>query len=218
MTVNSFFNNGLGVGTASEQDLAESLIIELIQMSGHNFLFIPRDRFLEDKLFQEIPTEKYSSYKQLEMYIANVTDLGGQGEIFSKFGLEVDDTVDLVVARKRYHEEVSPDAPHAGDLIYFPLTKHLFEIKFVDDEPGGISGLNQFYSLSKLYTYMFKCTLYRYSYDEFDTGIDILDNQLDPDIFSDQGVSNHHEVIEEEAAAALDWSEDNPFGETTGGI
>lgn len=218
MTTNKYFNNGVGIGSPSEQDLAEGLIIELIQMSGHDFLFIPRDLFVEDELFREIPTETYSQYSKIEMYISNVTDFGGQGELFSKFGLEVDDTVDLVVSRKRFLQETGIVNPKSGDLIYFPLSKHLFEIKFVDDEPGSVSNLNHFYSLSKLYTYMFKCTLYRYSHDEFSTGIEDIDEQLNPDLFEDIGVKNHSDIIEDEASISLDWSEDNPFGETTGGL
>lgn len=214
MTTNKYFNNGQGVGTTSEQDLVESLIQEMIQMSGHDFYYIPRSLFVEDKLFQEVPTEKYENYYEIEMYVENVTDFGGQGELFSKFGLEIDDTVNLVCSRKRFGNQTGLDHPDTGDLIYFPLTKHLFEIKHIEDEPGSISGINQFYSLGKLYTYMFKCTLYRYSYDDFTTGIDEIDQQFDPDAYTIPGIETGP-VVEAEGAEALDWSESNPFGETT---
>lgn len=216
MTTNRYFNNGQGIGASNEQNLVEANIIEYIQAVGQDFYYIPRDMFTDDPLFQEVPTETYSKYFCLEMYIMGVNDFGGQGEIFSKFGLEVDDTIDLVFSRKRFNEQVDQDHPLPGDLIYFPLSKHLFEIKFVEDEPGAISGVNQFYSLSKLYTYKIKGTLYRYSYDEFNTSISEIDTQLDPDIFEDRGIDNHHPTIEEESTISLDWSESNPFGETTG--
>jgi hypothetical protein len=66
------------------------------------------------------------------------------------------------MARKRFAEEVTMAdptliRPREGDLIYFPLSKSLFEINFVEHE-------NPFYPLGKLYSYQITAELFTYSY------------------------------------------------------
>jgi len=212
MVTNNYFQSGKGPGAKSEQDLAESNIVELIQLAGMDFYYIPRTIFNPDKFYQEVPNSKFEDYHVLEMYLTNVTDFGGQGDFMSKFGLQVNDTVDLVCSRKRFQEEVGIENPSEGDLIYLPLTRHLFEIDFVEDEPGNIANVQQFYSLSKLYTFCFKCSLYTYSYEDFDTGVAAIDNKLDDATFVP--VFQKNTEINNEAKTALDFSESNPFGET----
>ena len=43
---------------------------------------------------------------QLEMYIASVDGFEGEGDILSKFGLEIRDRVELIVSRKRFEQTV----------------------------------------------------------------------------------------------------------------
>ena len=214
MAVNEYFQNGVGPGTSSEQDLVESNIIEMIQMAGHDCYYIPRSMFSEDDFFQESPADKFEDYYLIEMYVNNVTDFGGQGDFLSKFGLNVDDTVEFICSRFRFREESGITNPSEGDLIYFPLSKHLFEIDFVEDEPGNAGSVGQFYSLSRLYTFLFKCSLYEYSYEDFETGITDLDTQFDPDTYEPE-FKNNDAINTEAIDNALDFSESNPFGDTT---
>jgi len=213
MTTNKYFNNGSGLGTESEQDISEDNIIEVIQMAGHDVYYIPRTLFAEDKFFNEVTQEVFNDYHKIEMYINNITDFGGQGDYMSKFGLNVEDTVEFLVSRKRYLEETTIVNPSEGDLIYFPLSKHLFQIDFVEDEPGNAGSINQFYQLSRLYTFLLKCTLFDYSYEEFDTGIEILDDTFKPDTYTPKEYDRQEE-INTEAEDTLDFSESNPFGTT----
>lgn len=212
MAVNSYFQNGMGQGTSGEVSLVEDNIIELIQMAGFDFYYIPRTLFNEDKFFNEAPNSQYNDYFKFEMYIANAEDFGGQGDLFSKFGLQVDDTADIIFARKRFWEETGLENPSEGDLIYFPLSKHLFEIKFLEDEPGKIGSVGQFYSLSRLYTFCAVCSLYKYSYETFDTGIEEVDTQFNWEDYKPKTEKNSE--IDTEAGDYLDFSEDNPFGVT----
>jgi len=62
--------------------------------------------------------------------------------------------------------------PNEGDLVYFPLSNSLFQIKFVEHE-------NTFYQLGKLYTFKLSCDLYEYSGEDFDTNINAIDNDMD---------------------------------------
>ena len=59
--------------------------------------------------------------------------------------------------------------PNEGDLIWFPVTRHLFEIQFVEVE-------RPFYQLGKGYVWECQCELFEYSDEEINTGITELDS------------------------------------------
>lgn len=214
MTVNKYFQTGTQPGIVSEQNLVEDTIIEMIQAAGHDCLYIPRSHFSPDKFYREIPFDKFEDYFQIEMYMNNVTDWNGQGNMMSKFGLQIDDTAEFMISIRRFTEVTGMDHPRSGDLIYFPMTKYLMQIDFVEDEPGNMSMLNQFHVLSKLYTYCLKCSLYQYSYEQFSTGFEEIDTALDIDTYNDKLTDFDFDVINDEASDILDFTEDNPFGKT----
>jgi len=163
----------------SEQKLVEDLTIETIKAMGRDMVYIPRKLQNEDSLFGEDTNSKFNDVYDLEMYILNVSGFEGEGDLIAKYGLEIKDRATFVVARKRFTDEVteadgSIDRPREGDLIYFPLTKALLEINFVEHE-------NPFYQLGALYTYTLICETFTYNNEEFNTGIEDLD-----DIFKDR--------------------------------
>jgi hypothetical protein len=107
------------------------------------------------------------------MYLQSYKGFEGT-DIISQFGIEIKDKVTLVFARKRFSEEVTINdttitRPREGDLIYFPASKSLFEINFVEHE-------NPFYPLGKLYSYYITAELFTYSYEKINTNITALDN------------------------------------------
>ena len=134
-------------------------------------VYIPRTLVNEDELFGEDTISKFENGVEIEMYIQSVDGFGGDGDFISKFGLEIRDTVELVVSKRRFEESFSHDSksPDQEKGIYlFPLTKGLFEIKFVEHE-------NPFYQLGKLYTYKLSCELFNYSHQDMDTGFSEID-------------------------------------------
>ena len=157
---------------SGEQNVVEDLTIETIKAMGKDMVYIPRTLVNEDKLFGEDLISKFDDGYQLEMYIASVDGFEGEGDILSKFGLEIRDRVELIVSRKRFEQTVgdyeSITRPKEGDLIFFPLSKTLFEINFVEHE-------NPFYQLGKLYTYRLSCEVFTYSQEEIDTGYTDID-------------------------------------------
>jgi len=176
MPTNVFFSSGTGIGVKSEQYLMEDLIIESIKIYGIDVYYIPRSVIRSD----EILNEEYSRFKDayvVEMYVANPDAFDGEGNILSKFGLEIRDQVTLLVARRRFEQliqtknndiDIYLNRPREGDLIYFPLSNSLFEIKFVEHE-------KPFYQLSQLPLYEMQCELFEYNSEEFDTGKKELD-------------------------------------------
>lgn len=160
----------------SEQNLYEDITIEALKMYGQDVYYLPRDLVGEDTVFgDDVPSRFNSSYK-IEMYIENVEGFEGEGDLFTRFGVEIRDEATFVVARKRwtqtvgrYDNEINIDRPREGDLIYLPLSQSLFEIMHVEHE-------QPFYQLANLPTYKMRCTLFEYSSEDLDTGIDAIDD------------------------------------------
>jgi hypothetical protein len=109
------------------------------------------------------------------MYFENVEGYEGEKEIMSKFGLQMNEDVTFVVARRRFEQLVSHDSnlivktrPNEGDLVYFPKVKKIFEISFVDhDDP--------FYQVHNVPAFKLKCKTFEYSGEDIDTGITEID-------------------------------------------
>jgi hypothetical protein len=165
-TTNVYFSHG----TRNEQYLVEDLIIESLRMYGNEMVYIPRTLMSKDDVLGEDRLSYFRASFPIEMYFENVDSLGGQGAFIQKFGLMMEQSATLVVARRRWDQLVGrynigplPKRPSEGDLIYFPLTKGLFEIKFVQHQ-------DPFYQLGKLYVYKLQVELFQYSSERIDTG------------------------------------------------
>jgi hypothetical protein len=168
MTTNPYFKKYVG-----DADIVEDLTIETIKSMGQDFIYIPRTLVNLDELFGEDTISQFDDGYEIEMYIQNVDGFEGEGDILSKFGIEIKDSMTLVVSRRRFEETISTyediKRPREGDLIYFPLSKTLFEIRFVEHE-------NPFYQLGRLYTYVLSCDVFTYSHEDIDVGISDIDN------------------------------------------
>lgn len=237
MATNFFFNN---FQNSQEQLLIENLIIESIKIYGHDIVYVPRKRVSVDQLLNEDPLREYIHAIPIEMYIKDVDGFSGDGDFLSKFNLQIRDQITFSVARRVFADEVGTieliDRPQEGDLIFFPLNRKLFEIKFVEHEPV-------FYQLGSLQFYDLKCELFEYNNEYFETGIDDIDRMmrnysLNMDIFAlltedglvltdEDGYTllqesydinenddiADNDVIEEEADAFVDFTERDPFSE-----
>lgn len=164
MAVNPYFNKFKNL---PEQNLVEDLTIEAIKIHGMEMYYIPRTMVHRDDFFGEAPYSRFSSFKMIEMYMDTTTAFEG-GDQFTKFGFEVRDSVKFTVSRKRFKRETGMARPMEGDLLYLPLNKGLFEIKFVEHE-------NPFYQLGKLVSYQMTCELFQYSEEKLNTGVAAID-------------------------------------------
>jgi len=171
MSRNVYFTNG----TRTEQLLIEDLIIESLKIYGQDFFYIPRSLVSKDEILGEDRLSQFKSSFPIEMYFENVDSFAGQGAFIQKFGLMMEQSATLVVARRRWEQLIGrygvtsiPTRPNEGDLLYFPLTKGLFEIKFVQHQ-------DPFYQLGKLYVYKLQVELFQYSSERIDTGIAEID-------------------------------------------
>ncbi len=152
------------------------------------------------------------------MYIVNVDGWEGQGAILEKFGLMVDQSATIAVSRSRWQSMVSqktdvilPSRPAEGDLLYYPMTKKLFEIMFVQHE-------NPFYQLKNLYIYQLQVELFRYSSERINTGdedVDIFEDENTYDIneqddpIEDLGYAENETIVEDGDSVIV--KKPNPF-------
>jgi hypothetical protein len=104
MATNVYFNN---FAYGREQDLVEDLTIEAIKIYGHNVKYMPRTLVNVDQLFGEDTLSKFDEAIDIEMYIKNVEGFEGEGDLLSRFGLEIRDQITFTVARKRFDQAIT---------------------------------------------------------------------------------------------------------------
>jgi len=204
-----------------EQYLIEDLVIESIKIYGHDVYYITRTVGAKDDILNEDDLSTYKRADFIEMYIKNVDGFEGEGDFLSKFGVEVRDEMTLTVSKRRFELDVSQftrnDRPLEGDLIYFPMAKagSLWEITFVEHEAI-------FYQMGELQTYDLRLSLFEYSNETFNTGIEEIDNLFESkettsntsiEYLETQDTLADNFTIEEAADDIIDFSEANPFSE-----
>lgn len=202
MPTNPYFKDYSG-----EQDVTEDLTIEIIKTMGRDLIYIPREKYQQDILFGEQIGVGFSVGIPLEMYIDTNLGFQGQGDIASKFGIEIKDNLEVTVAKKRFIQEVqtrqtSITRPREGDLIFFPLAKALFEINFVEHE-------NPFYQHGKLYCYKLTCSLWNFNEETVSTG----NTDVDAVTTDERGLVTENEEFDTLDTGILDFTETDPFSE-----
>ena len=239
-TSSFFFNNFLSSG---EQQLLENLTVESTAIHGLDVYYLPRNINNLDKLYYTDDQSSYTLAFLIAMYIENVDGFQGDGNFMSKFGLEIRDQIVLSVPITTFNQEIgaytSQIRPNEGDIIFFPLNKKCFQIKFVDK-------FEMFFQLGKVYSYKITCELFEYSNEIFKTGIadiDAIQTKYDTNIISwsvkdeagnvlltedgDYVVSEKYDLetidpttenkeIQNESAEFIDFSETDPFSEGEG--
>lgn len=170
MAVNPYFNK---YNNYAEQQLAEDLMIESIQMKGIDINYIPRRLQAFDEMLGEDQLSTYTNYYPIEVYVENVDGFGGDGQFLSKFNLEIRDQITFTISIKRFMQDIgTPESfvrPREGDIIHFPLSDGVFVIKYVETRPI-------FYMMGELQVYDMICEQFEYSDERFSTGIEVIDN------------------------------------------
>ncbi len=159
-----------------EQLLYENLVIEALKIYGQDVYYLPRDIVNENRVFgHDVPSRFNSSYK-IEMYIDNIEGFDGEGDLFTKFGVEIRDEATFVVSRRRWKQtikytdnEINSNRPREGDLIYSEMSNKMFEITHVEHE-------QPFYQLQNVPVFKCRAQLFEFSDEDFDTGIERLDD------------------------------------------
>ena len=164
-------------GSTTEQALVQDLVDEHIKIHGSTVFYLPRTLNDVDQLWGEASNSEFKESVQIEMFLKSTDEFdNGMSDTVTEFGLQNNDALTFMVSKRRWTEEfdgnfagkLADDRPAEGDLIYFPLTKGLFEIKYVEHQAP-------FYQLGDLYCYELRTELFRYSGEDLDTGVAEID-------------------------------------------
>lgn len=157
------------------------------------------------------------------------------GGLTSTPGNLLNEDGDNLLINKPINDFLSSTRPREGDVIYFPLTTKLYEIKFVEHEPV-------FYQTGALQMYDLRCEIFEYSSEAIDTGVAEIDEVEDLNalnvliyellledgskLLSEEGgpilqeydvattqPTSDNNFIQRQITDILDFSEANPFSE-----
>ena len=178
-------------GNRSEHLVHEDIIVESIGIYGQNFYYIPRELVAKDEILGEDRLSKFKKAFAIEMYLENAEGFEGQGAFIQRFGgMMMEQSATLTVARRRWEQLVGrfgvttiPSRPNEGDLLYFPLTDGLFEIKFVQHQ-------DPFYQIGKLFVYKLEVELFQYASERIETGVKPIDDFESLKSFSTDVIAN----------------------------
>ena len=192
MVLNPYFTQG----TTGEQNLVQDLINEQLKIYGVDIFYLPRKYLTTNTVIREVVQSKFDVAYPLEAYVDNYDEFSGGPNLLTKFGIQSQDEVRLIISRERFETYISPlienqddvklsTRPKNGDLIWFPLDDRIYEIK-------DIEWAKPYYQLQDLYTFILYCELFRYEDEVISTGIDEIDDELtgdDVDGETEDGIS-----------------------------
>jgi hypothetical protein len=143
--------------------------------------YLPREsRDQIDRLMGEDQLKSFGTAFTIEMYVENVSGMEGEGDLISKFGLEIRDEMTVLVSRRRF-KFTMPQLlrPREGDIIYMPLVQNFFEITFVEHENQQA----MFYTLGRgrggnVYVYALRLKQFVFSNEKIQTGVAEVDEQI----------------------------------------
>jgi len=170
MPTNVFFSPKV----RTEQFLFEDIIIESLKMYGQDVFYCPRRIVTRDFILGEDVESKFDAAYTIEAYIENTEGFEGEGNLLSKFGMELRDEATFIMAKRSWEKQIgfyeaTLIRPNEGDLIFLPLSNSFFEISFVEHE-------QPFYQLNNLPVYKLRARLFEYNEEDFDTGFEEIDS------------------------------------------
>jgi hypothetical protein len=162
------------------------------------------------------------------MYLDTYNGFDG-ADMMEKFGFHLNSSAVFAVNKERWADAVGrsgdcilPNRPAEGDLLYFPLTKSVFEITKADV-------FNEFYQVGKLYNYNLTVELFKYSSEKFNTGnsdiddirfpFNVMDEEtqkvLEGSNFTGENLDaqSDNRYMKNKNDNIIDFSTTNPFGD-----
>ena len=102
MAVNKHFHDSDKMTIASERNLYQDLVTEVIQIYGHDVHYVDREAVAEDTFLGEDALSKFELARKIEMYVEDGDGWRGDDLIMSRFGLQDMSAVTFVVSVPRF--------------------------------------------------------------------------------------------------------------------
>lgn len=165
------FNKTLDKNQSNEAFLYNSIAMEWQHLHGCDIVWLPREVRQQEQIFGEFLASKFTNGFKIRMFIEENEAWGGQGDIYSKFGLQVTDECTLHTNKDTFFNSTASGYPKQGDIVYIEKTKKLFEVSHVEDETNP-----SFYLFGNLTGFKISCKLFTYNHEEINQdSIDIPD-------------------------------------------
>jgi hypothetical protein len=186
----------------------DNIITEAIQQKGFDVNYIPREIVNYDEILGEGETYSFANNYIIEMYLENTETWGGNGDIFSKFGIQITDEATFVVSKSRFSEELSEvrTMPREGDLIFLPFSRSFLQIKKMEYD-------SQFWPQGQNYVWQLKTELFSFSGEEFETGNTYIQEEISkfPVSNTEMFMPTDNTQLDIEKDLYIDFSEENPY-------
>lgn len=150
-----------------EANTYHQILKEAVWKHGTDVIFVPRVLVGVEQIFGEYLAPVLSKGHPFRMFVDEVENWNGTGDMYSRFGLKVQDSMTCWLPIDSFREQ-NPDGsdgellyPQHNDLIYHVPSKKLFEITHVENESHP-----SFYLFGNMRCYKFTTTLYSFSHEE----------------------------------------------------
>lgn len=206
MSINPYFSN---YSFANTQNLLDDLVVQQIKITGFDVNYLPMSTINYDNILGEGQQMMYSNNYIIEMYPLSTTSWqSGVGDLFSKFGVEITDSVSFVVSRSRFENELEGvrTLPKERDVIYVPFNQSFMIITEVIYD-------STFFPFGKNVIYELRTKLWDYSGEILNTGNTEIQSQISRYPVSNTAVfmPSDYDQIELEKPNLIDDSEQSYY-------
>lgn len=214
-----YMNNVVPLDQPKESNLMDNIASEWYWQYGSDINFLPRNVNKEETTFGEYLSATFEKGFPVRMFIEEVEAWSGNGDMYSKFGLQVTDECTLYINKTSFNNATSGVFPKQGDLMYVHKSQKLFEISHVEDEVQPA-----FYLLGNRMGYKIQCKLFMYNHQTFNQApsagipdaVKALDDLLE-DLAGNQvelpvkDYNQNNVPIQQTATPIINNSEDDPL-------
>mgnify|MGYP003592757544 CR=1 FL=1 len=223
------FNNTYDITASNEANTYNNIYSEFAYLYGSDIIFLPREVNKEETTFGEYLAATIERGFQMRLFIEETQAWSGNGDMYSKFGLQITDECTLYSNKLTFSQATSSDIiptglyPKQGDLIYIVKSQKLFQISHIEDEISPT-----FYLLGNRAGYKIQCRLFTYQHEAIsqdpESGIpeaiqaldNLLDNIITPEAtavtLEEKEFVNNNQPIQTSANPIIDTSEQDPLG------
>lgn len=153
-------NQTYSLSGSNEANTMDRLASEWYYLYGTDMIFLPREVNKEETTFGEYLSAVFNKGIPMRMFIEETEMWSGNGDMYSKFGLQVTDECTLFCTKSFFTEQTSGVYPKQGDLMYVPKSSKLFQISHLEDEIQPA-----FYLLGNRSGLKIQCKMFAYNHE-----------------------------------------------------